>query len=70
MNANQIINMIIRQVMRRVMNKGINAGMDAVGKKMSKGKQGQPQQTAQVDTGESQKRMRQTMKVTKRMGRF
>lgn len=69
MNANQIINMIIRQVMRRVMNKGINAGMDAVGKKMSKGKK-PSQEGAQIDTGDSQKRLRQTMKVTKRVGRL
>lgn len=70
MNANQIINMVIRQVMRRVMNKGINAGINAVGSKMAKGKSGDTPQSGQIDTGDSQKRMRQTMKMGKRMGRF
>ena len=61
--------MVIRQVMRRVMNKGINAGMDAVGKRMSRGK-GDAEPSAQIETGETQKRMRQTMRTTKRLSRF
>ena len=69
MNANQIINMIVRTVMRRVIRSGLNAGIDAVGNKMSKGK---PPKSTQPDpqAADTQKRMRQTMRVTRKLGRF
>ncbi|RKF17066.1 hypothetical protein D6850_05995 [Roseovarius spongiae] len=70
MNANQIINMAMRMIMRRLMRGGINAGMDAVGKRMSKGKTGAPAEGAPPQGKEAQKRMRQTMRSMRRMGRM
>lgn len=66
MNVNQIINMIVRMVMRR----GLSTGMNAFGKRMSKGKGGESRQSGAANTGPSQKRMRQTTRLAKRMGRF
>lgn len=67
MNANQIINMVMRIVMRRVIGGGINAGINAMGHRLSKGK-GETRDVPHA--GEAQKRMRQTMRATRRMGRF
>ncbi|MDF1670558.1 MAG: hypothetical protein P1U83_13175 [Roseovarius sp.] len=69
MNANQIINMVVRLVMRKAINGGVNAGINAIGNRKSKAKPND-EQTASVDTGETQKRMRQTLRMTKRFGRF
>lgn len=69
MNANQIINMVVRMVMRRVVRTGVNAGMDAVGKRMSKNGAGDTGQPV-AHSGEAQKRMRQTMRMSRRIGKF
>ena len=69
MNANQIINMVVRMVFNRVVRTGLNAGINAVGDKMSKGKT--PDQAGKApDSSETTKRMRQTMRVTRKIGRF
>ncbi len=58
MNANQIINMVMRMVMKR----GLNAGFDVIGKKMSKGK---GDQSAKVQSGNSQTGTQQSMQLKK-----
>ncbi|MEO1140575.1 MAG: hypothetical protein AAFW87_14110 [Pseudomonadota bacterium] len=72
MNANQIINMVIRMVVNRAVRGGVNAGINAVGNRMSKGKGGPANQaeTDAPDSAETTKRMRQTLRATKKIGRF
>ena len=67
MNANQIINMVVRMVMRKAVNGGMKAGIDAVSNKMAKGK---AEKTSAPDPAEAQKRMRQSMRVTRKLGKF
>lgn len=69
MNANTIINMIVRQVMRRVIGRGVNAGINAVESRMSGGKSDAARKPS-PNAGQTQKRMRQTMRLTRKMGRF
>ena len=69
MNANQIINMVVRMVMRRVMKSGVEAGMNAVGNRLNLGKT--PEEQGQApDSAQTAKRMKQTMRVTRKMSRF
>jgi len=72
MNAGSIVNMVVRLVMRRVIGKGINAGIDAVGNRMSRGKQGDGAGagTQAPQTGKTQKRVKQSMRAARRLGRF
>ena len=72
MNGGNIVNMIVRVVMRRVIGKGINAGVDAVGKRMNRGKEGDAAQTGQSApaTRKTGKRMKQSMRMARRFGRF
>ena len=65
MNANQIFSMVVRMVIRRLLRSGVNAGIDAVGKRMSGDKT-----NSGPDTAQTQQRMRQGMRVTKKMSRF
>ena len=72
MNASRIINMVIRMVMNRLIRSGVNAGIDKFsqrGKKSPEGKgAADPQQKKQ--TAETQKRMRQSMRVARKIGKF
>ena len=69
MNANQIINMVVRMVMRRLLRSGVDAGINAVGKRMNRDKT--PEEVGKApDTGETEKRMRQSMRMSRKMGRF
>ena len=75
MNANQVINMVIRMVMTRLVRSGVNAGMNAVGGRMTRNKASGDQQATRKgnggpDSGETQKRMKQAMRVSRRIGRF
>ena len=72
MNANQVINMVIRMVMNRVIRSGVNAGINAVGNKMSKGKDAGPNEQAgqAPQSAETTKRMRQSLRTTRKIGRF
>ncbi|MEL6375614.1 MAG: hypothetical protein AAFQ04_00265 [Pseudomonadota bacterium] len=73
MNANQIINMVIRMVMRRALRGGVNAGIDAISKRKSKNQvaDGQPAQAqGGPDSKETTKRMKQSMRMARKMGRF
>lgn len=66
MNANALINMVMRMVMRRLMRGGVNAGIGAFGKHMSKGKSN----ADAPDIKTTQKRARDTMKISRRIGRM
>ncbi|KRS14379.1 hypothetical protein XM53_01240 [Roseovarius atlanticus] len=72
MNANRIINMVIRMVMNRLIRSGVNAGIDKMSKRGKKPADGQnapdPQQKQQ--TAQTQKRMRQSMRVARKIGKF
>ncbi len=72
MNANRIINMVIRMIMNRVIRSGVNAGIDKFSQRGKKSADGQgsadPQQKKQ--TGDTQKRMRQSMRVARKIGKF
>lgn len=72
MNANRIISMVIRMVMNRVIRSGVNAGIDKFSQRGKKSSDGQgaanPQQKKQ--TGDTQKRMRQSMRVARKIGKF
>ncbi|PYC48409.1 hypothetical protein DI396_05355 [Litorivita pollutaquae] len=77
MNVNQVINMVMRQVMRRVVNKGIGVGMNSLSRiggdksKQSKAGQGDtPPSAPQVQGGNTGKRMRQSTRLMRRIGRF
>lgn len=73
MNANRIINMVVRMVMRRLVRSGVDAGVNAYANrrdaKAGKG-EGQAQQGKAPKTGKTQKRMRQGMRMARRMDRF
>ncbi|MEM6407451.1 MAG: hypothetical protein AAF700_03435 [Pseudomonadota bacterium] len=64
---NQIINMILRQVMRRLINAGINKGVDAMAKRRGGGEELTPEQKQVAQ--EHQKRAKQAMRMTRRIGR-
>ncbi|QFT93087.1 hypothetical protein FIU86_09545 [Roseovarius sp. THAF9] len=72
MNANRIINMVIRMVMNRLIRSGVNAGIDKFSQRGKTPPDGQgaadPQQKHQ--TAETQKRMRQSMRVARKVGKF
>jgi len=68
MNANQLMSMAMRMIMRRVMRSGVDLGVGAVSKRMSKGKV--ENDAAAPQSGETQKRARQSMKIARRMGRM
>jgi len=72
MNAGNIVNMVVRIIMRRVIGKGINAGVDAVGKRMSRGKTDEGKEDDRPSPGAKTtgKRMKQSMRMARRMGRF
>ncbi|MBK5932795.1 hypothetical protein C8N32_102163 [Rhodovulum imhoffii] len=72
MNANQLLNMVTRLLMRRVVGKGVDAGINAASRAVSKrGGTGQePQGAPNPQVGETAKRAKQAMRVTRRMGRF
>jgi len=70
MNANQIINMVIRMVMNKVMRSGMNAGVNAVSKRMNKGKPTDAADQNPQATRDTAKRMNQTMKMARRVGRM
>lgn len=71
MNANQLISMALRMIMRRVMRSGVDAGIGAVSRRMSKGKDADGQDAPGTpQSGETQKRARDTMKIARRMGRM
>jgi len=69
MNAGNIVNMVVRLVMRQVIGRGINKGIEVVGDRMNKGKsaeeQGQP-----PESGKTKQRMRQSVRMARRFGRF
>ncbi|MGK7653048.1 MULTISPECIES: hypothetical protein [unclassified Roseovarius] len=72
MNANRIVSMIIRMVMNRLIRTGVNAGIDKMskrGKKPADGK-GAPNPQHKRQTAETQKRMRQSMRVARKIGKF
>ena len=68
MNANRIISMVIRMVVNRLIRTGVNAGVN----KMSKAKQYGPDETKgqAPQSADTQKRMRQSMRVMRKIGRF
>lgn len=71
MNMNQVINMVIRQVMRRVINKGVSTGIDVASRKF--GSKDAPETGAKPnapDSGATQKRAKQTMRMARRIGRM
>lgn len=71
MNFNQIINMVVRIVMRRIVGRGVNAGIDIAARKM--GKSGDNPETSARQGAEGRdmaKRAKQSMKITRRMGKF
>ncbi|WP_424435599.1 hypothetical protein [Planktotalea sp.] len=63
MNMNQIINMVIRRVMNIAINKGINAGVDQMAKRKGRN-------ADDPDLQQDKKRLRQTARLTRRMGKF
>ena len=68
MNANRLIGMALNMILRRVMRAGINKGMDAVSKR-GKTRDGNPPQPG-PDTRDAQKRMRHSIRLGRRLGRF
>jgi hypothetical protein len=72
MNAGNIVNMIVRMVMRRVIGKGIKAGIGAVAKRRGQGARGEDgQKDSQApQTGKTQRRLKQSMRAVRRIGRF
>lgn len=74
MNANRIINMVIRMVTNRLIRGGVNAGIN---KLSQRGKNNAPSDgdrntnsRQKTRTADTQKRMRQSMRVARKMGRF
>ncbi|MEL6595844.1 MAG: hypothetical protein AAFQ47_07895 [Pseudomonadota bacterium] len=72
MNANQIINMIVRMVMRRVIGAGVNKGIDMATKRGAKDpKNMTAEERMQAQQGkEAAKKMKQTAKMGRKIGRF
>lgn len=75
MNGNQIINMVIRMVMRRLMRGGVNAGINAASKRMKRGQADKTDaanasQSDAPDSRQTEKRVRQSMRVNRRFGKF
>lgn len=67
MNLNHLVNMFMRIVTRRAMNWGINKG---IGKMSKSGRNSQrPRQGQPPHSGQSQKRIRQAMRMIRRSGR-
>ncbi len=64
---NQLVNMIVRMVMRQLIRTGIDKGTEHIARRRGGG-EATPEQKAQ--TGQSQKRMRQGVRMMRRMGRF
>ncbi len=64
---NQIINIIIRQVVRRLVMFGITKGVDMAAKRRAGTTELTPEQKRKA--GETSKRARQAMRITRRMGR-
>ncbi|MEM6587934.1 MAG: hypothetical protein AAF641_05765 [Pseudomonadota bacterium] len=64
MNANKLIGMAMNMILRRVMRAGMNKGMDALSKRgKGKGHEG-------PDAKDAQQRMRQSVRLGRRLGRF
>jgi hypothetical protein len=62
MNVNSLINMVIRQITRRAVNAAVDKGIDAAaGAKQRKGSGG---------PGVDKKRMKQQMRMVRKIGRF
>ncbi len=70
MNANQLINMLVRMGTRLLMRKGINAGVKAASGAMARRKGDEGSDAPQVDEKETAKRIKQTMKIGRRVSRF
>ncbi len=69
MNANRIVSMVINMIMRRLLRSGVDAGMNAVGKRMNKGKT-DAEIGKSPDSRHATKRMKQSMRITRKIGRF
>ena len=69
MNPNQILKMALRMIMRRIIGKGMNLGMNAVERKMSKG-QPSHEQTKVTENRETMKQVKQSLRVTRKFGKF
>ncbi len=67
MNAGRAINMIIRMVANRFINVGINKGVDAMAKRQNR-PDATPEQKKK--SHETTQRMRQAIRIIRRMGRF
>ncbi|MEL6551359.1 MAG: hypothetical protein AAFQ54_14045 [Pseudomonadota bacterium] len=72
---NQILNMVLRMFMRKVISKGMDKGFDMAAKRGSK-KDKPAEGVSEADraemaaTRQKQKRAKQAMRVTRRIGRF
>lgn len=64
---NQLVNMIVRMVMRQLIRTGIDKGTEHLARRNGGG-EATPTQKGQAQ--QSQKRMRQGMRMIRRMGRF
>ncbi|MEM9437069.1 MAG: hypothetical protein AAGA15_08515 [Pseudomonadota bacterium] len=69
---NQIINMVMRIFMRKVISKGMDKGFDMVSGTRKKGGHGvsEEDRAEMAAAKQNQKRARQAMKVSRRMGKF
>ncbi|MEQ9258036.1 MAG: hypothetical protein RIG84_02950 [Roseovarius sp.] len=74
MNVNQMVNMIVRMVMRRAVktgiDKGINAYADQRDAQTGAGDTKGGQKRKAPDSAETRKRMKQSMRMMRKMGRF
>ncbi|SDX03149.1 hypothetical protein [Litoreibacter albidus] len=65
---NQMINMAMRMIMRRLINMGINKGIDVAANRGQRGKDLTPEQRQK--SGETSKRAKQAVRMSRRIGRF
>ncbi|TCP61987.1 hypothetical protein EV663_103174 [Rhodovulum bhavnagarense] len=69
MNATQLINMAVRIVMRKFLNKGIDAGIDMATRRRQDTDPAD-RRDAHAQAQDTKKRVKQSMRIARRIGRF
>jgi hypothetical protein len=69
-HMNQIINMIIRQLTRRLINTGIEKGVGLFNRKKDVEPNSAESKQVRVDTQQTVKTAKQSMRMIRRIGRF
>lgn len=71
MTTTRLIDRAMRIVMRKLLHKGIDAGVERASRRGQDGDpQARPDPIAKAQTAETKKRMKQSLRIARRMGRF